>query len=398
MSSLILFLWGELAVANKNAPVLSGIDRLFAAEYIKLIHGKNIAVVANNASVNRDGRSTVELLNQYPHKQVVSIFSPEHGFNVTEDDKVSDDGGAKIPVYSLYGPRRSPTATQLKNVDTIVFDLETVGLRYYTYITTLALVMKSAKEQGIPVVVLDRINPLGGKQVTGAVLDEKYVGDFAGYYPIPTRYGLTMGELARFYNRYFGLQTHLTVVPLSNWRRDALFTDTGLKWNPPSPALPTFEQAFMYSIFGPFESLQLAVGRSQKNTEAFRRFGAPWISAKDAEQLVSQLNKLHLSGLSFQAVNWNPDRAKYSGKNCNGFKVNVTSLKDVNGLKSFILVAQVMQQQFKTKLRLAGMDGMIGSADFRRAIEEQQSFTKIIAKLRENNSSFMQQRKSVLLY
>lgn len=395
---VVLSLLMQSAYAQKNLAVLSGIDRLFTPEYATLIQGKKIAIVANSASLNREEKSTVELLKQHPRTQVVALFSPEHGFSVSEDDKVLDDGSAKIPIYSLYGPRKSPAAEQLAGVDCIVFDLETVGLRYYTYITTLALVMKAAKEHNIPIIVLDRVNPLGGERVMGALLNEKYVGDFAGYYPIPTRYGLTMGELARFYNRYFGIKADLAVVPLKNWRRDALFTDTDLKWHAPSPALPTFEQAFLYSIFGPYESLQLAVGRSQNNTEAFRRFGAPWITEKEASELVTQLNKLHLPGLAFQAVSWTPNRAKYQNQRCNGFMIKINALKEVDSLRSFIKVSHSMHQQFKNKLRFSGMDGMIGSSEFRRAIEDQLPPDEIIETLKAEISGFMQQRESILLY
>jgi uncharacterized protein YbbC (DUF1343 family) len=348
--------------------------------------------------MDSQGRSTVALLKHYPQAQVAAIFTPEHGFNVDEDDKVSDEDSARIPIYSLYGPRKSPTAAQLAGVDVIVFDLETVGLRYYTYITTLALVMKAAKAEGIPIIVLDRVNPLGGKQVSGAILNKKYCGDFAGYYPIPTRYGLTIGELAQFYNRFFGIDAELTVVPLKNWRREALFSDTGLTWRAPSPALPTFEQAFLYGIFGPFESLQLAVGRSQTNKEAFRRFGAPWISEKEAKQLVAKLKALKLSGLKFQTVSWMPDRAKYDNQECHGFKVSLTALNKVDDMRSFIEVSEVLYAQFQNKLRLSGMDGMLGSAELRKAIEEQQPATTLISRIKAENREFMNQRESVLLY
>ena len=384
--------------AEQSAEVMSGIDRLFTPEYLRFIKGKKIAIVANGASLNRDEKSTVDLLMHYPHSQVVALFSPEHGFNVKADEKVSDDGSANIPIYSLYGPRKAPTPEQLNGVDVIIFDLETVGLRYYTYITTLALVMKAAKDENIPIVVLDRVNPLGGKLVTGAVLDKKFAGDFAGYYPIPTRYGLTMAELARFYNRYFKIGANLKVVPLKGWHRDALFIDTDLTWHAPSPALPTFEQAFLYSIFGPYESLQLAVGRSNSNKEAFRRYGAPWISAAEAETLVSELKNLKLPGLAFEVASWTPDRAKYQNQHCAGFTVKITDLKEVDGLQSFIKVTQVLNNQFNNKLQLAGMDGMIGSAEFRQSIEQQESATDIIEKLKAGNREFMRQRKNILLY
>lgn len=398
VSLVALLLQVSTVNAYKNSPVLSGVDRLFTPEYVSLIKDKKIAVVANNASLNRQEKSTVDLLKNYPHTQVVAIFSPEHGFNVAEDDKVSDDGSAKIPIYSLYGPRKSPTKEQLEGVDTIVFDLETVGLRYYTYITTLALVMKAAKQENINIIVLDRVNPLGGEQVSGAILNKKYLGDFAGFYPIPTRYGLTMGELAKFYNQYFGIDAKLTVVPLKNWRRTDLFTDTDLKWHAPSPALPTFEQAFLYSIFGPYESLQLAVGRSQTNKEAFRRYGAPWITAKESKELVATLNKLKLPGLAFNPVSWTPDRAKYQNQLCNGFSIKLTSLNKVNGMQSFINVSKVLHQQFNNKLRFSGMDGMIGSPDLRQSIEQQQPTAEIIKKLMADNAEFMRQRETILLY
>ena len=393
-----LFLSLMVLSAYANQPVLSGIDRLLTSEYVHLIKNKKIAVVANNASLDRQGRSTVELLKKFPNTKVVAIFTPEHGFSVNEDDKVSDSEGEIIPVYSLYGPRKSPTTEQLSGIDVIVFDLETVGLRYYTYITTLALVMKAAKQENIPIIVLDRVNPLGGKNVSGAILDEKYVGNFAGYYPIPTRYGLTMGELARYYNRFFDINAELKVVPLKNWKRNTLFHETDLKWHAPSPALPTFEQAFLYGIFGPFESLQLAVGRSQTNKDAFKQFGAPWISSEDAKVLVSNLNKLKLPGLKFRVVSWTPDRAQYENQVCNGFSIKITNLKEINNMKTFITVSEVLHSQFENKLRFSSMDGMIGSTDLRQAIEKHDPAEKNIERLKMGNAQFMKQRESILLY
>jgi uncharacterized protein YbbC (DUF1343 family) len=398
MIGILISLFSAAVYANEPKPVLSGIDSLFTPEYLHLIKGKRIAIVANSASVNRDEYSTVDLLVHYPRSEVVAIFTPEHGFDVKEDQHVGDARQNKIPVYSLYGPRKSPTFEQLEGVDVIVFDLETVGLRYYTYITTLAFVMKAAAKEDIPIIVLDRVNPLGGKLVTGATLDKKFEGNFAAYYPIPTRYGLTMGELARYYNRYYKIGADLKVVALKNWHRDMLFSDTDLTWHAPSPALPTFEQAYLYSIFGPYEALQLAVGRSQTNKEAFRRYGAPWISAKDAEILVSELNNLELPGLTFEVAKWIPDRAKYQNQQCYGFSVQLNDLNEVSGLKSFIAVTEVLANQFNTKLGLAGMDGMIGSAKFRKAMLNNEDPEEIIEKLKLDNSAFMRQRKKILLY
>lgn len=395
---LIFVVLGDLVYAQPQVPVLQGIDRLFTQRYLSNINDKKIAVVANSVSLNREGRSILDLLKQYPRTQVVAVFTPEHGFDVSEDDKVADDGSAKIPFYSLYGPRKSPSAEQLEGVDVIVFDLETVGLRYYTYITTLALVMKSAKENNIPIVVLDRVNPLGGQRVSGAMLAQKYIGDFAGYYPIPTRYGLTMGELAKFYNRYFRIGANLTVVPLKNWHRNMLFVDTQLKWHAPSPALLTFEQAFLYGIFGPFESLQLAVGRSQTNREAFKRFGAPWISDKEAVTLVKELNNLKLTGFAFKKIDWVPNRAKYQNEKCHGFEVEVTALKKVNAMMSFLKVSEVLYAQFGHKLRFSGMDGMIGSAEVRKAMENRVEASRIVERIMLENKIFMRQRQAILLY
>lgn len=391
-----------LVLANFSAyahqSILSGIDRLLTPEYIHLVKDKKIAIVANNASLDSRGRSTVDVLKNHHDINVVAIFTPEHGFSVSEDDKVSDQDSESIPIYSLYGPRKSPTREQLSGVEVIIFDLETVGLRYYTYITTLAMVMKAAQQENIPIVVLDRVNPLGGKIVSGAMLDEKYVGNFAGYYQIPTRYGLTMGELAQYYNRYFGIDADLKVVPLKNWKRHLLFNETNMPWHAPSPALPTFEQAFLYSLFGPFESLQFAVGRSQTNKEAFRQFGAPWMSLSDAKSLVAQLNKLKLSGIQFQTISWTPDRAKYENQLCHGFSVKIKNLKEINSAKTFIAVSEVLHEKFKNKLKLSGMDGMVGSQEFRRAIEKLEPVADIVETLKMGNTQFMKQRASVLMY
>ena len=357
-----------------------------------------MALIANSASVNSKQQNIFTQLQRDETCSLTALFTPEHGFSLRHDDKVKDGKYHNIPVYSLYGPRKAPTADQLQGVDVILFDLQDVGLRYYTYTTTLALVMQSAAKQHIPVVLLDRVNPLGGKVVNGAILAKNLTGHFEAYYPLPTRYGLTMGELAKYYNRYFKLGADLTVVPLAHWRRSMTYPQTTLTWRAPSPALPTFMSARLYAAFGPLETLALSVGRSRDNKYAFRRYGAPWISADDAKQLTKSLNDLHLRGLKFSTIKWTPNRAKYKGKVCRGFVVRMTAPDKVDDFASLLAVTNTLRQQFGRKIQLANIDRMLGSRRIRSAIAGGKSVNSLVRDNDRRLETYRQKRQAVLLY
>jgi uncharacterized protein YbbC (DUF1343 family) len=401
-STLLLMLLVCSMVANASAApaVLVGIDRLAEAKYQRLLLGKRLGVLTNNASHDQQGRLTLDRLIDHHEWSVTAIFTPEHGLSAQLDEKIDNTGQRyrHIPVYSLYGTTRVPSEQQWQQIDVLIFDLQTVGVRYYTFITTLALVMQQAKQFNKAIVVLDRVNPLGGDSVQGSSLDKDYYGDFIAYYPIPMQYGLTTGELALFYNRYFSIDAKLSIVPLKNWHRQMLFNETGLVWSAPSPALLTFKQAFIYSFLGSLEALNLSVARSQSNEHAFEYYGAPYITQATAESLVKQLQALQLPGLNFAPVQWLADRGKFSGEVCHGFQVSVVDYHQVQPLYSLIKISQLLQKYFSAKLNLAAMDKWLGASWLRQGIATQQSANLLLAKAAQSHREFSKQRRSVLLY
>ena len=396
----LLWLFYSCAALAANPNILLGDDRIMHPQYLRLLKGKRVALIANFASRNSEGQPIIETFFHSPKINLVAIFTPEHGLRVKKDKKVHSeyDHLLKVPIYSLYGASKKPTAEQLKNVDVLVFDLQSVGMRYYTYASTMAIMMQAAKKYNKPIIILDRVNPLGGKVVAGPISSKDMLGYFTSYFPVPMRYGLTMGELARYYNRYFHINAKLTVVPLLHWQRRFLFNQTDLQWVAPSPALPTFQQAFLYGIFGPMESLSLAVGRGITNEHAFHYFGAPWMTVKQSQELVRRLKALHLPGLKFSTVTWTPTRREFLGEPSHGFKVRVTDYHKVKAYKSLLSVLQVMHYMFGDKLKLEKTRCMIGQGWVLKSIDQHKSIKSILKKTKRDNQAFMQKRKTILLY
>jgi uncharacterized protein YbbC (DUF1343 family) len=246
------------------------------------------------------------------------------------------------------------------------------------------------------VIVLDRPNPLGGDVVEGAMLEERWKGGIASFYPMPTRHGMTFGELARFYNDELALGANLTVVPMAGWDRRALWPATGLLWRAPSPALPTFEQALLYALFGPLEATSLAVGRGKDNADAFRVYGAPWVSEWQAARVVERLSAEGLAGLRFSVAEWVPTRAKFEGKRCRGFRVDVTG--PVDGFRAGLETLKTLVEVLGENLKLGGADRMLGAPWVREDVESRVSTDVIIERARRGSQEFLAARDRALLY
>ena len=396
--TVLLFFTSSIVAATTT--IQSGIDQITHTPYLKFITNKNIALVVNNASVNADGKSDIDVLFQHPQVHLVALFSPEHGLNVHGVNYIKDGKHTKtgLPVYSLYGKHLSPTKESLHNVDVILIDLPDMGLRYFTYNATMVHVMKAAKKYHKTVIILDRVDPLGGDIVSGATLDTHYAEKFASYFVVPTRYGMTMGELARYYNRYHSLHANLLVVPLKHWKRSLLFHATGLPWMPPSPALQTFQQAFLYSIFGILESTNISVGGLGESNVEYRHYGAPWITANQAKLLVKKIIDLHLPGLSFQYKTWIPNRGVYKNKICRGFEVAVTDYHRVQDFYSLLTVLTTMHHVLGSAFHFGGMDQMMGASWVRHAIANQVPVQQIMVRSQQEYKDFLRKRAAVLLY
>ena len=288
------------------------------ANVTKYVGDRRIGLVTNPSAVDSRLRSTLDLLA--PTGQLSALFGLEHGVrgHVQAGEKVATmvDEKTGLPVYSLYGETRKPTPEMLASVDCLVFDLQDVGCRFYTYLYSLLYLLEASASYQLPIIVLDRPNPLGGLTVSGNILEEEYVS-FVGY-PLPTRYGLTIGELALYFNETRNINAPLTVVKMEGWHRDYYWPETGLSWIPPSPNIPTADTALVYPGTCLIEGTNLSEGRG--TTRPFELIGAPWI---DGDHLASELNSLTLGGVIFRPTYFTPSFSKHQGVLCSGVQVHV---------------------------------------------------------------------------
>ncbi len=285
--------------------VLPGIDVL-AKNNFDVLAGKRVGLITNQTGINRDGVSDIDVLYNSGKVNLVALFSPEHGIRGVADENVDSgkDETTGLPIFSLYGKTKKPTKEMLENLDVLVFDLQDIGTRFYTYMGTMAMVMQAAKEFDKEVVVLDRPNTIGGVKVEGAVPEEKDCGGLTSIYPIPTRHGMTMGELAKMFNEHFGIGCRLTVVPLENWKRRMYFDETGLLWVNPSPNMKTMNGAIFYPGLGVSET-SVSVGRGLDRP--FEMYGAPFF---DGKKIAENLSKRNIPGVRFVPYSFTPT-AKY---------------------------------------------------------------------------------------
>jgi len=306
------------ALSNEVRP---GIDVLLE-DSLHLVRGRRVGLVTNHTGLDRGGRSSIDRLAEHPEVELVALYSPEHGIagRAEAGELVASitDERTGLPVHSLYGVTRRPTAAMLEGVDVLLFDLQDVGARYYTYVYTMAYAMEEAGRRGTPFVVLDRPNPIGGEAVQGNVLDPAY-SSFVGLYPLPMRHGMTPGELARLYVGAFGIEVTLHVVPVAGLTRAMTFDQTALPWVPPSPNMPSLESALAYPGTCLFEGTPLSVGRGTER--AFQWVGAPWL---DGDALAAALNAYGFEGVRFEPATFTPRRAgdgKFDGTEVHGVLV-----------------------------------------------------------------------------
>lgn len=353
-------------------PIKLGLDVLLD-EKIGLIKNKNIGLVTNNSGRDINGISNYERLMKTRDITIKVIFSPEHGLfgEAAAGEKVSYDGQIKtLPkVISLYGKNRKPTNIQLKDVDIIIYDIQDIGARFYTYISTLGLVMESAAKSNIKVLVLDRPNPITGNIIEGPTLDLKYQ-TFVGYYPIPTRYGLTVGELALMINneKWIEYQPELEIIKMKGWTKDLWYDETKLPWIKPSPNIPDLNTAIIYPGMCLLEATNLSEGRGTK--KPFKKFGAPWINKQD---LTQELNNLNLPGVVFKPITFIPtpikgmsNDPKYKNQVCHGAEIILTDRDKFLSVATGMSVLRVINDKYPTKLKIksSGMNRLWGNAEF----------------------------------
>ncbi len=397
---------GEERLPSKppvSQSTLLGIDN-FLHNYLTLVQGKRVGLLTNPSGVNRQLQSTVDLLYaQRPAVQLTALFAPEHGIRgaVMAGEKVANeiDPKTRLPVHSLYGGTLKPTPAMLSTVDVLMVDIQDIGLRSYTYIYTMAKLMEAAAEQGKPVIVLDRPNPIGGIGVEGNLVEAGFFS-FVGLYPIPYRHGMTIGELARLFNEEFGIRSQLTVIPLLNWQRSMTWKDTGLAWIPTSPHVPTWETIPVMGATGTLGELG-TVSTGIGYTLPFGLIGAPWING---EQLANQLNRLQLPGVFFRPTHYKPFYGKYQNTHSEGVQLHLT---DIHQFKPFVTGLHLMktlvtlypsQNLWGQGSRLAMFNKVMGTDKITHALQQGQTVAEIERSWQSSLQQFQMLRQKYLLY
>jgi len=339
-------------------PVLAGVD-VARAQGFPMLAGLRVGLVTNHTGLARDGAATIDLVAAAPGAKLVALFSPEHGIRGILDEAVpsSRDEKTGVPIHSLYGATRRPTVEMLEGLDAIVIDLQDVGARFYTYMSTMAHVMEEAAARKIKVIVLDRPNPIGGVQIEGPVLDEA-AASFVGYFPpMPIRHGMTLGELARLFNGEKKIGADLTVVPMRNWRRDAWYDETGLTWINPSPNMRNLHAAALYPGMATFEYSNISVGRGTDTP--FEHVGAPWI---DGPKLAEALNARQLPGVRFYPVRFTPSSSRFAKEECQGVFVVVTDRNAMRPVRVGVELASALVKLFPGRFQVDPSLRLYGSA------------------------------------
>ncbi|RDU36696.1 DUF1343 domain-containing protein [Neobacillus piezotolerans] len=374
-------------------------------EHKDLIKGKRVGLITNPTGVDQNLVSIVDLLFNDPDVQLTALYGPEHGVRGSAQAgqyvEYYIDEKTKLPVYSLYGKTKKPTPEMLKDVDVLLFDIQDVGTRFYTYIYTMAYAMEAAKENNIPFIVLDRPNPLGGTKVEGPVLDASKYTSFVGNYPIPLRHGMTVGELAMMFNKEFNIGADLTVVEMNGWKRNMYFDETPLEFVMPSPNMPTLETALVYPGAALIEGTNVSEGRG--TTKPFELIGAPFINADD---LAAKLNALNLPGVKFRAASFIPTFSKHSGVLSHGIQIHITDRDSFKPVETGLHIVKAIHDLYPNDFQFRAPDSkgisffdlLIGNGRVRDAIESGKSVDEMKAQWEGGLEQFKQVRENYLLY
>jgi uncharacterized protein YbbC (DUF1343 family)/CubicO group peptidase (beta-lactamase class C family) len=379
--------------AAQRKAVSCGIDVLARDEF-RLLHGRRVGLITNHTGLAADGTPTIDLLHQAKGVELVALFSPEHGIRGAVDAAVNDstDDKTGLPVYSLYGKVRKPTAEQLRGIDTLVFDIQDIGARFYTYSATLGLTLEAAAEQQLRFVVLDRPNPIGGAAVEGPVLDAGREG-FTGYHRLPVRHGLTAGELARLYNGERSIGADLTVVPVEGWRRDQHYDGTGRLWVDPSPNMRSLREAELYPGIGLLETTNLSVGRGTDTP--FERIGAPWL---DGKRLAEALAGEPLEGVAFVPVRFTPRSSKHADKLCGGIEIIVTDRDRFRPVRTGLAIALQLRRLYPDDWTVDPFLTLLANRTAFEAVKAGRPIAEIEAAYRDDLAAFERVREKYLLY
>lgn len=381
-------------------PVLTGVDVL-ERDRFKQLEGRKVALITNQTGRNRAGRSTVDVLKAAPNLKLVAILAPEHGLRGVKDELIDEAGRDEktgLPVYSLYAEsRRRPTREMLKGVDTIVFDLQDIGARFYTYISTCVFAMEEAAKHKIKFVILDRPNPIGGYAIEGPVADREFTTDpvssFNSAHQIPVRHALTVGEFASLYNAERKVGADLEVIKMEGWRRADYYDATGLVWINPSPNMRSLTQALLYPGIGLLETTNLSVGRGTETP--FELVGAPWI---DGQKLADSLNRSGLAGVRFIPVRFTPAASKFAGSECGGVNIHITDRAAFRPVAAGIEVAYHLNRLYPNTWKADDFIKLLSNRAALQALKAGKTPQEIAATWNDRLAEFAAVRQKYLLY
>ena len=386
--------------------VATGLERLFDA-HIVCIRRKRLGLIANQSSVDSSLRHAVDRLRESTEGELVVLFGPEHGIAGHAQDQIEiadgSDTGRGIPVRSLYGDTRIPTREMLEGLDAVIFDVQDVGSRYYTFIWTMAHAMQACARDGKKMIVLDRPNPIGGLRVEGNLIEESHFS-FVGLYPIANRHGMTVGELARLFNEEFGIGCDLTVIPMKGWTRSKWFDDTELPWVMPSPNMPTLDTATVYPGGCLLEGTNLSEGRG--TTRPFELMGAPWV---DSHRLVAELEKEDLPGVRLRPATFQPAFHKFAGQVCGGLQQHVVDRESYLPVRTGLAILKVLrrlwprefawrQPPYEYETERLAIDVLAGNSRIREQIDADAPLAEIEGGWQEDLTRFRRIRSRYLLY
>jgi uncharacterized protein YbbC (DUF1343 family)/CubicO group peptidase (beta-lactamase class C family) len=374
--------------------VLPGIDVL-ARDGFAILKGKRVGLITNHTGRASDGTSTIDLIHKAPGVQLVALFSPEHGIRGILDANVpsSRDEQTGLPIHSLYGETRRPTDAMLANLDTLVLDLQDVGVRFYTYAATMGYVMEEAARRKIAVVVLDRPNPINGWQIEGPGADQPFVGFNAYVSAMPVRHGMTLGELAQLFNEEQKIGASLSVIPMANWRRDFWYDDTALAWINPSPNMRNLNQATLYPGIGAIEYSNISVGRG--TDQPFEQIGAPWIEGR---ALARALNARGLPGVRFYPVAFTPTSSKFAGEQCQGVFMVITNRAALQPVRLGLEVASALWKLHGNAYRMENTDRLLGSTMMLERVRTGDDPARVAASWTDAEARWRLLRAKYLLY
>ena len=384
-----------------------GLEKLLT-ERLESLRGARVGLICNQSSVDHRFQHAADLLAQHGEVNLTALFGPQHGIRGDVQDNMVETAHAfdevtGVPVYSLYSETREPTAEMLDGVDALVFDMQDVGCRIYTFVYTLANCMRAAGRCGKRVIVCDRPNPITGEHVEGNVLDTQYAS-FVGQFPLPTRHGMTVCELAQMFKEHFSIKCDLEVITMEGWQRQLWFDETDAPWVMPSPNMPTLETATVFSGAVHFEGTQISEGRG--TTRPFELIGAPYVKA---HEYARKLNEMELPGVYFRACGFQPTFQKHAGRTCGGVQIHVTERDSFKAVTTGVAMVKTAYDLYRGDFRWKEppyeyvydhnpFDVIAGTNRLREAFEAGQSLNEITASWREELDKFGRTRAGFLLY